>query len=332
MAKGHDENLILPDCDDREAFVDYSAGDSLGASQVLPWEPVFQHESLNIPPRRTAGGAVRTVPEYPVYETYDPAMASWIRTWAIRPRTGRRLDIVFATPDRAFARWQKRLDKMKVKYDQGPKAVGPHKKKTLTLPLPFGSLDRGDMTLDPSRWHEGRERYGGYSYDSREITQWAHPKPVDIPYTLTIWTDNTIDQTAYEVSCWRAMRLNAQETYIRVLHTEELGVRCVPVVFDGATDVSELEAGERQRILRYDYRFTLKGWIAMPCEKAKTILTGIFELSVDNSVQTELGEDAVLDEVIFAEADAVSGASVEPDLTRAQDGPFPEPRPNPGEG
>jgi len=264
-------------------------------------------------------------PDTPIYDTYDKAIAAWYNSWLrtyeqYRDGTRRRIrktakpvPIVFASPERAFAQAAKILCPGKdINFDT-PGAVK-------AIPLPFASLEMiGDPTFDPARWNNRIVRYGGLSYDNREMLQYKYPVPVNITYQLSIWAKTKVELDGYTADFIRKFR--DQELFIKVLHGQGFGIRCVPILWELVQQAVDLEPGNGQRSLRRVFQVTVGGWIPHEPHTVRTVFRYDAELVATDDVDDDPG---TTDETVTVNdvSDAVTGGDA--DSTRPLDGPFPD--------
>ncbi len=293
---------------------------------VIDWsqprhDPWPQGEIFEYAPTDAFGVALE--PDVEIYDTYDKAMARWFNSFLfIKARgplgtlvnTSKPLPIVFATPDRALARLAERLcPGQEIDFDT-PGAAS-------VIPLPAASLERsGDYEIDMRRWSNRIIRYGGLSYDDREMLQYKHPIPVNILYQLSIWAKTEKELVAYVVDIVRMFR--GVETFIKVIHGSGFGIRCVPLLLDRISQASELEPGADNRLLRYVFPITLGGWVPHLPYSVKTVLRFDVEVGVADDLSSGVADQTDAITVNDVSGEVIPGGG--PEATRPLDGPFPE--------
>lgn len=260
----------------------------------------------------------------PIYDTYDKAIAAWFNTWLYlktRDKTDPRrcivngdkpVPIVFASPDRAFGQAAQRLCPGKEINFDTPGAIK-------AIPLPFASLDMsGDPEFDRARWSNRRVRYAGISYDNREMLQYKYPTPINLTYQLSIWAKTKLELDQYTADFIRQFR--GDELFIKVLHGNGFGIRCIPVLWEAVQQAVDLEPAQGSRVLRRVFQILVKGWIPHDPYTVRTVLRldvefgiGDPETGITDEVDGSVTINDVTDEVM-------PGGGAEG--TRPLDGPF----------
>jgi hypothetical protein len=300
---------------------------------VIDWtqprrDPWPQDEVFLYCPTDSATG-LPIEPKTPIYDTYDKAIASWyaswLRTWEQVPdpnfpgrqcvvKTDKTVPIVFATPERAFSQAAKLLcPGQKISFD----TPGAYK----NVPLPFASLEMvGDPEPDWTRWNNRHIRYGGLSYDNREMLQYKHPFPVNIVYQLSLWAKTKVELDGWTADFVRKFR--DQELFIKVLHGQGFGIRCIPVRLEAIQQAVDLEPAQGQRSLRRVFQIMVMGWIPNEPYSVRTVLTYDVELAVSDDLENDPGEvEATITVNDVSDATTPGGG---PEATRPLDGPFPD--------
>lgn len=264
-------------------------------------------------------------PGVDIYDTYDKAVAAWFNSWLFIKKgnpngpgfvnTTRPIPIVFASPDRALGRIAAKLcPNEEINFDT-PGAVD-------VIPLPAASLEHtNDVEVDMRRWNNRIVRYGGISYDDREMLQYKFPIPVNVEYQLSIWAKTRKELVAYAVDFLRKFR--GVELFIKVVHGNGFGIRAVPILLNRVQQAVELETQGDNRLLRWVFVFTLGGWVPHVPYSVKTVLR--FEVDVGVADDLSSGVADQVDATIVVNdvtGEVVPGGG--PEATRPLDGPFPE--------
>jgi hypothetical protein len=234
---------------------------------------------------------------------YDQAVRSWMESINSRTGVGTHLNVVIATPDRAFAT----LERMwKKKYTQ------ERVEKLKLAPYPIASIARMAHRYDPTRYR-GRQtkfRRVTYSEDLHTTYNVLYPRPWDFDYQIELSAKNA--QTMSLLTLW-LMEQATEEVFLRINFTplwKEWGVKLVAGDIPDITDNSDLEPDEKQRELRTTVSMTLHGWLFLPPEPVGVVLTIVQDAYMAATNADLSGADAA---TIDSDADYQLGDSIEYD-------------------
>lgn len=212
--------------------------------------------------------AVLNLSEKDQLVVYDNAVASWIQECPLRLKDGKPLRVVFATPDRAFARMREIL-----KEELGEKNAIDVR----LVPFPFASVTRGDWSFDYARFHGDYNTFvaaphvapAGVSVEGTEgddagegYWQTEFPKPVNLEFQVDLWSRERSPLNIFQQ--WIQFSGETDIGYLRVDFSSlwpEWGEKLVAYTQEGGSDVSELEPEEGERILRATVPLTVHGWL-----------------------------------------------------------------------
>lgn len=217
---------------------------------------------------------------------YDLALKEWLQQTTVM--NGMKIPVVKATPRKAFAEYD-RLFKAQ-NQDLGETTMNDIRK----APLPLISYNRSKLSFRswgrsvfPNRnlaFSNGRHDSGS---ETRRATVYSRrPTPVDIPYSIDIWT-------TYEAQhAWIAQQLlSSFWNKIAFWVTEDpySGERTfqVPIKFDGLSDQSEKTPDDEDANRRWTLDVTIEGWMFHDLLFAPTVQIGTTNVDVDGETITK---------------------------------------------
>lgn len=200
------------------------------------------------------------------YETYDKAVARLCNALTIVDTDGlptnRPIPLMFATPERAWARMRQKFNK-ELSEDRDFK-----------IPLPFISVQQiGDTAFDPRRHLYRKILYRKVAIDTEDFgtcLSHPHPKPYTFQYSIELWV-KTRYEARVNVAQWANIFSDGGMTYRKVDHGLPLGVKIVPFFEEGITDNTNLEPIDSQRSLRWTFTVRVDGWLSPPMIQQKLV-------------------------------------------------------------
>ncbi|TXH17251.1 MAG: hypothetical protein E6R03_04220 [Hyphomicrobiaceae bacterium] len=217
---------------------------------------------------------------------YDNAVCEWVERAPLQTTAGK-LEVVFATPDVAFATMRSVLEDVAI-----------DSASTSRVPLPFASVSRTDVTFDPARF-TGNQNYWrklGLSADGNSVRRSKHPRPVKIKYAIEVWAANR--DTLNRWQAWTPGEFASHEMLREIDFSSIDAVwkkKAIPFIDEGVVDTSQLEAEDGQnRILRATQSITLNAWL----------FSGIEYVPIVRKIQIDL-HDVVYPAVLGVDAETV---------------------------
>lgn len=211
------------------------------------------------------------------FKLFDLAVRKWLVDMG--PHLNSQIfNVVFATPDRAFATLNKIYEKKL--EDRADRVKIP--------PLPLASISRMSHRMDRDRLISRLTRFRGYRYteDKRISYDARFPLPWDMTYQIDFWA-----KTRETMNHFQSM-IEAESTPQGILTVDltpvdpAWGTKLVMFTIDEITDNSTLEPDEENRALRATITMTLHGWLVLPLVPNRTIY--------DVLLQTYCSEDTSL--------------------------------------
>lgn len=226
------------------------------------------------------------------YISYDKATARLFNSLRIvdpstHLPTNRPIPLMFATPERAWARMRKKFQK-NISQD-----------REFKIPLPFISVQQiGDTTFDPRRYLYKKILYRRVALETTDYTAslaHAHPLPYTFQYSAELWV-----KTRYEARVaaaqFAALWDSGGMCYRRVDHGIPMGVKFIPFFLEGITDNTNLEAVDQQRSLRWTFTVRVEGWLPPVTVEQKLIHQVNVSVEAPELICTEdIYEDSELD-------------------------------------
>jgi len=193
---------------------------------------------------------------------YDQAVRKWVV--ALVKRTGglNDLNVIFATPERAFAKLKDVLQK---KY-------GDRAEHLKNMPYPYASISRLGSTFSPVRYQgRGLFRANSNSADNELAYTVQWPLPWDMNYQIDFWA-RTVD-TAQTFQQWFEADTTPEGNLLVDLTPvwPPFGKKIVFTTNSGITDNTILEPEGEQRAVRLTATLTVKSWILMPPVPIRTV-------------------------------------------------------------
>lgn len=199
---------------------------------------------------------------------YDAAVQKWLER--IFQLAGRTLPVVMAAPSNAFAEYWRILGRTCAPGGDPTEAATPplpmvsatssgHRPRAGSNPYPVRNM----AFIDDTRSRRATAKYG--------TTYARYPKPVTIPYRISVWAQ-------YKTHLhWLVQRF--EETFFdlfahfRVASPYHQGCPGLLAAAKrvSADDVSELERGTEERLLRYDFGIEVEAWIFHDSRRAPTV-------------------------------------------------------------
>ena len=193
---------------------------------------------------------------------HDHAVRNWVASIENHTSGDLDLNVIFATPDRAFATLEQLLKKR----------LGDRATKTKVMPYPYASVARIGYRYAPDRQRPiGRFLTGVYTSDKRTTYGVKWPNPYDFEYQIDFWARNvdTIDLfnqwTLSESAPEGTISLDFSPVWVGWGH------KLLYFTLGGSTDNSVLEGDEQARVARLTVSITLKGWILLPPMALRTV-------------------------------------------------------------
>ena len=189
------------------------------------------------------------------YRGADKAIVDLIHQNLGYPPTADRrlLECVFAVPERAFAEyWKHRgaTDKQK------------------TIRLPFASIDRIDVTHEPERDRPAVVARMGSLWDAEEgreiFYEMPWPLPVMVTYQITFWARILFDLDDLILQLRMLFDKPGQGKYLTVEYPFPMDTRLVWTTLGEVQRLPQIEAAERQRVLRSTVLLRMQGWLSRP--------------------------------------------------------------------
>lgn len=234
------------------------------------------------------------------YGTYDAAVARLCNALRLVDADGvptdRPIPLIFATPERAWARMRKKFAK-DISAD-----------REFKIPLPFLSVQQiGDTTFDPRRYLYKKVLYRRVALNTDGYTNClshAHPLPYTFQYSIELWT-----KTRYEarVNCaqWAGLWDEGGMCYRKVDHGYPMGVKYVPMFLEGISDNTNLEPVDQQRSLRWTFTVRVEGWLPPPAIQQKLVHS--IDISVEAPPELCAEDDPYADYELFSLDPSVKG-------------------------
>lgn len=203
------------------------------------------------------------------WKLYDLAVREWVL------RLGPLLNVptfnvIFATPDRAFATLTHLLNKR----------YGERAEKIKTPPFPIASISRLSHRFDRSRFLPNSRRIRGqrYTTDRRVAYDALFPLPWDMPYQIDFWAKTREVMNVF--SMWLQGESTPQGALCVDLKNVDAAWGQKIVLFDveEITDTSQLEPEEENRSLRFTVTLTLHGWLLLPLVPNKTVFSVLADM------------------------------------------------------
>jgi hypothetical protein len=215
---------------------------------------------MDLPPRQVSAYQADTVSGTSL-RAHDEALVSWLQGITLR---GSHPKIVTAWLSRQFARSQD---------------LHPGRDDKEATPFPVGSVFLSGIAPDPERRRNATitalDGTGTRAYldETRtEMVRFPWPLPLILTYQVDFWT-----KTQTDMQIWRTA---VMERFDQVDHTYiqgsfgEYGEKILRLAWSGFDDNSDLETGERERVLRNTLSLTLEGWLFRRSVRTKTALKG----------------------------------------------------------
>ena len=228
------------------------------------------------------------------FKPYDLAVREWLVKLGPLLNTPT-FNVVFATPDRAFATLGKLLEKR----------YGDRADKIKLAPYPLASISRLSHTLDRERMVTRLQPFRGrrYTADKRVMYDALFPLPWDMTYQIDFWAKTR--EPANLFMAWIQGEATPQGVLTVDMTPIDAAWGSKVVMFDVAevTDNSVLEAEEENRALRYSVTLTVHGWVLLPLKANKTIFDAIAEqvLADPGTSAAEIDADPVAYPVVSTE-------------------------------
>jgi len=232
---------------------------------------------------------------------YDTGVKEWLRR--ILQVNGVSIPVVMASPANAFSTYEQML------RDEG-RFVCAGQSEIVTLPLPMASIQafahkprpgsnpfpvRNMGFIDDQVARRASAKYG--------VTYSRYPKPVTIPYTITLWAQHR--SSFY----WMIQRL--EETFwdhlayfrVETMYLEKQEGLVTAAKHAGAEDLTDLERGVEERRLRYELRIEVEGWIFFNSLLAPTVHRQTHEIqakepgAADDTAETVFLDSTALTDV-----------------------------------
>lgn len=219
------------------------------------------------------------------FDSYDKHIRNFILVNV--KRSGKAVPLVFASPERAFGQMAQFMEK---KFNR--------KVEVSSIPLPFLSLQRIDMTMDvPQRWRLGRVRkaqalgrngqpvaeHHEVPDNMCDIYAWAGyswPQPTVLTYQLDAWARDIYDLDLISQKVIEAFTMG-DEVWIQVKHPEPFGYRIVPVLLQRIANNSQLEVQDgKERSLRRTFDIQVQGWIPREATVVKAVRRVDLQLAI----------------------------------------------------
>lgn len=228
------------------------------------------------------------------YQSYDKATARLFNALKLVDDSGvptaRPIPLIFATPERAWARMRKKFEK-NIAQD-----------REFKIPLPFISVQQiGDTTFDPQRYLYNKILYRRVAIDTdnyEDCYSHPHPLPFTFQYSAELWT-----KTRYEarVACAQFANLWGEGgmLYRNVDHGYPMGIKVVPWFLEGMSDNTNLEPVDQQRSLRWTFSVRCEGWLVPELISQKLVH--------DVSVSVEVPDDICDPDANIYEDDELEG-------------------------
>jgi len=190
------------------------------------------------------------------YESYDKSTARLFNALKVVDASGvptaRVIPLIFATPERAWARMRKKFQK-NISQD-----------RSFKIPLPFISLQQiGDTTFDPQRYLYKKILYRKVALETTtyaEAIAHAHPLPYTFQYSAEMWTKTRIEARV-AVAQFAGLWDEGGMLYRQVDHGTPMGVKFIPWFLEGIADNTNLEPVDQQRSLRWTFSMRVEGWL-----------------------------------------------------------------------
>jgi hypothetical protein len=174
------------------------------------------------------------------------------------------LNVVFASPERAFATLNKLLET----------AYGSRSEQLRVAPYPYASISRLGMKVAEDRFrHSGDNfRTSVYSLDKRVSYQALWPLAIDFNYQIDFWSRTVDSADAFQT--WFLSETIVEGSLLADFTPiwESWGQKLLFTKGGETTDNSVLEAEEDQRTTRITASLVVKGWLPLPPVPMKTVL------------------------------------------------------------
>lgn len=205
-----------------------------------------------------------------IIRIHDQAVRDWVTSFGTYlGGSGQKLNVVFASPERAFATLNKLLEK----------AYGSRAEQLRTAPYPYVSISRTGMRMSPERFRHTDDRFrtSVYSLDKSVAYGAIWPLAVDISYQLDFWSRTVDSADAFQT--WFLSETIAEGSLLADFTPvwESWGRKLLFTSGGETTDNSILEADEDQRTVRITAPLIVKGWLPLPPVPVKTVLKVLLE-------------------------------------------------------
>lgn len=220
---------------------------------------------------------------------YDMAVRNWLQQTTIM--NGYKIPVIKSTPRKAFAEYD-RLLKQQGNFQATGETTMNDIKRT---PLPLMSISRSKMQL--RNWGKSpfpnrnlafvNGAYDNKSGNLRRATVYSRrPTPIDIPYSIEIWT-------TYEAQhVWVAQQLltsfwNNIAHWVTTDPYSDESTFQVPIRFNSLTDNNEIPENDSDANHRWTLDVTVEGWMFHDLLLAPTVQIGVNILEIPEPVTTE---------------------------------------------
>lgn len=149
-------------------------------------------------------------------------------------------------------------------------------RENYTIAVPALALSRLNFDRDSSRWSNAGLRKIKYTEDGYRVLQSEEPYPVKIMYQLDAWLK--YQSMANQVIRNILLRFTKNEVWLPIDFKGEFGIHHVPLdLVDGPNNLTDLDPGEKERSLRYVFRFALRAWIIPDITSVPTVRRSVAE-------------------------------------------------------
>jgi len=184
------------------------------------------------------------------YHLYDVALKDWVTTEFLSILPGKTADLMIGTPDRAFAEYVT------------PTPLDPDGRP----PVPRIALTLEDPEVDPERFNPNTIRKLGWNEAEKlKIRRGEYPTPVNKPYTLNFWTEYRREMNLFSQYLMYLFKPGYHyiDVDIDTIDPNDIyGTKKIGLFSDsGMVATGDLEPGNKERIIRRTFTFTLKGWL-----------------------------------------------------------------------
>lgn len=217
------------------------------------------------------------------YKAYDQALASWIHE-GVRLRSDKKVILVFASPERAFAEVAKRL---KITDPGDPIALQKR------VPLPFSSLNFIAAPYDAKR--ENSVRLTRVGYQPGDLTSYTVPWPIPVTliYEWTLWT-RTLDDLQEMGDQFLMLFSKGMLALIDVVMPGPLGTLIVQTQMAEDKRLPVIQGDDKQVLMQRVFTIRMSGWIARPAEEhhiAEHIQSDFYQQDTQDHLGTVLVPD-----------------------------------------